>query len=291
MVSSSLKRRTWIPVASFLLAAIAGAIAIFVFARGEKALPEMPRARFGDAEIDAALQALRARTAAFSPGGDERRLVDEMRTMHLAEVAAYRGKETKERSRALLDAFRKTAVSVAEADRARFVTLGEQLAVALQDAVGAFLEVGRREGIRDAFEGPSEPLDRVIAAGGVFVFKSAERGVIGERGELRGPRLLPEVLFRKRWCGAVGIADAAGLSPIEQRAALDFSIAFTTQADERLKAIDALAALDPAYDAEVARGLVLLQAGRTADAKAVVDRAIAAGRTDRGVELLRDALP
>ena len=163
--------------------------------------------------------------------------------------------------------------------------------MALQDAVDGFLEVGRREGIRGALDEPSEPLDRVIAAGGLFVFKSVERGVIGERGELRGPRLLPEVLFRKRWCGAVGIADAAGLSPIEQRAALDFSIAFTSQADERLKAIDALAALDPAYDADVARGLVLLQAGRTADAKAAVDRALAAKRTDRAAELLRDALP
>lgn len=274
---------------ALVAAAVAGAV-FFAVRSGEKPLPEMPRARFSAPEVDGALTGLRARAARFVPTGDERHLAGEMRSMHLAEVGASLGAERRERSRAQLDAFRKSAAALAGSDRERFVGLGEKLAVELQDATEAFLLFASKEGLDAALAGPGEALDRVVAAGGLFVRRSAERGLIGPGGRLEGPRLLPEVLFRRRWCGAVGLEGSERFSAVEERAALDFTAAFTTNADSRLRAIDALEKLDPSYDALVARALVLHAAGATADARALVERGIASGRTDRAIGMLRDAL-
>jgi hypothetical protein len=291
MVSSVERRRSKLPAVLAVVAAIGAAVAVYCITSSKRPLPAMPRASFDSAEIDAALGALRSRAQAFSPNAEERRLMDEVRSLHLSEVAATRGKEPQERSRGLLDTVRKDSVSLAGADRGRFVALGEKLAVAMQDEIEAFLEVGRRQGMEAALSQPSEALDRVLTAGGLFLFKALERGVVGERGELRGPRLLPEVLFRKRWCGAIGLEGEARFAPVEERALLDFTAVFTKDVDERLKAIDSLSRRDRSYDAEVARALVLLQAGRAAEAKGAVDRAVKAGRVDHAVEALREAVP
>jgi len=242
---------------SILVAVLGASVAVFFLVEGEqKPLTEMPRARFERLEIDEALAAIRARAAAFSLRDDEQRLVDEMRLMHRAEVASALGKERKDRSLALFDNFRKTAASMASADRGRFIALGEKLAVELQDAVDALLEVGKRDGIERVITSSSKELDRAVSTGGLFIFKSVERGLVSENGELLGPRFLPEVLFRKRWCGAVGLSGAEGFLAAETRAALDFTAAFTQRLDERLKAIDALAEADKSYDAKAARAIV-----------------------------------
>ena len=281
-------RRT---IAVVVASALALAFVVFFVARcGEKPLPEMTRARFDEAEIGAALAALRARAGRVVPRGDEERLVVEMQALHTAEAAALRGREPKERGAALFDAFRKIAASVAKADRARYVLVGEKLALELQDALGPLIEAARREGTPAVMARDGAELRRVVDAGGVFVFKAVERGLIDGRGEIRGAGLLPEVLFRKRWCGTVGLLGAEGFSDVERRAELDFTAAFTTDVDQRLSAVDALAALDRSYDAVVARALVLHAAGRDADAKRIVEEAVGKGRDDRPIVMLRDVL-
>jgi hypothetical protein len=274
-----------------IAAAVALAAVVFFAARcGEKPLPEMPRARFDEAEIGAALTALGARAGRVVPRGDEDRLVVEMQALHVAEAAALRGEETRARSAALYDTFRKTAAAVAKADRGRYVLLGEKLALELGAAMGPLLEAARREGTPAVIARDGAELRRVVDAGGTFVFKAVERGLIDGRGEIRGARLLPEVLFRKRWCGAVGLVDAEGFSDVERRAELDFTVAFTTDIEQRLRAVDALAALDHAYDAVVAKALLLHAAGRDAEARRIVEEAVGKGRDDRPIDMLSDVL-
>jgi hypothetical protein len=267
------------------------AVAVFFAARGrERPLPEMPRAVFGDAEIGTALASLRSRAERVVPRGDEVRVVADMRALHVAEAAALRGAEPKDRGAALFDAFRKTAAALATADRERYLLVGEKLALELQAALGPLLEAARRDGMPAILSGGGAELRRVVDAGGTFVFKAAERGVIDPRGEIRGARLLPEVLFRKRWCGAVGMAGAERFGGVERRAELDFVAAFTTDVQQRLRAIDALAAMDRSYDGVVARALVLHGAGRDAEARRILEEAARTGRDDRPFALLRDAL-
>jgi hypothetical protein len=285
------RRRGGRALLAVVVAALAlAAIVFFAVRSGEKPVPEMPRARFEEAEVSAALAALRARAEHVVPIGDEERLVSEMQALHVAEVAALRGKEPKERSAALFDAFRKTAASAAKADRARYVLVGEKLALEIEAALVPLLDVARRQGTPAVLAGDGAELRRVVDAGGAFVFKAAERGLIDVHGELRGPRLLPEVLFRKRWCGAVGLPGAAGFGTVERRAELDFTAAFTTDIEQRLSAIDGLASLDGAYDAVVARALVLRGAGRDAEAKCIVEKAAEEGRDDRPISMLLDVL-
>jgi hypothetical protein len=266
-------------------------VAVFFAARcGEKPLPELPRARFAEAEVDAALAALRGRTAEFAPRGDEERLVVDIRAVHEAEAAAARGKESRERGAALYDGFRKAAAAVARADKGRYLLVGERLALELQDAIGPLLDDAREQGTEEVLSGSGAALARAITAGGTFAFKAAERGLIDRRGELRGPRLLPEVLFRKRWCGAVGLTGQEVFSEVERRAELDFAAAFTTDVGQRLDAIEKLAGLDRSYDAVVARALVLHAAERDAEARATIEEAVRRGRDDRPIAMLRDAL-
>lgn len=265
--------------------------AIFLAVRcGEAPLPEMPRAAFRDAEVDGALAALAERTGGVAPRGDEVRLVSDLQALHAAEVAALRDEEPEERSRALYDGFRKAAAAAAAADRGRYLLLGEKLAADFGKALVPMLEAARRAGTAAVLSGDGPELARVVEAGGTFVFRAAERGLIDPRGDFRGARHLPEVLFRKRWCGAVGIPVEGTLAPAERRAELDFTAAFGADVGQRLAAIDALAALDASYDAAVARALVLHGAGRDAEARRIVEEAARTRRDDPPIEMLLDAL-
>jgi len=265
--------------------------AIFFVARyGDKPLPEMPRARFEGAEVGASLASLRARAEPVVLRGDELRLAEEMQVMHVAEVAALRGAEPKDRGAALFDAFRKTASALATSDRGRYLLVGEKLALELMDALEPLLEAAGRDGMPILLSGDGLELRRVVDAGGTFVFKVVERGVVDPHGELLGARVLPEVLFRKRWCAAVGLPGAEGFDGVERRAELDFTAAFTTDVDRRLKAAEELASLDRSYDGVVARALVLHGAGRDAEARRIVEEAVRKGRDDQPIALLRDAL-
>ncbi|HUT79165.1 MAG TPA: hypothetical protein VM285_15815, partial [Polyangia bacterium] len=149
-----------------------------------------------------------------------------------------------------------------------------------------FLEQARRDGLARARVEQRESAKEIERLGGSFLERAVERGLLGEDGRLDGPAFLPEVLFMTRWRGLAGQSRVLGLAPLELRAYLDFVVAFSSHdaVALRLEAVESLAALDPAYDAVLARALVLYQGGRADEAHAVLMAAIRAGRDDPAVE-------
>jgi hypothetical protein len=127
--------------------------------------------------------------------------------------------------------------------------------------------------------------DEIRRIGGSFAARAVEREVITEVGEIDGPRNLPSVLFRVRWRALAGIDRREGLEPIEWLAHMDFVLAFSrpTSVEARLQAVGEITKIRPDFDAVLARAIVLHEAGRDGDAKALLDDAIGRGRSDETV--------
>ena len=111
-------------------------------------------------------------------------------------------------------------------DPERFVLLGERLALEFSDALDDVLSIARRQGLQKTLEQGGERAERLVHAGGGFVTMSVARGLITDDGELHASRLLPQVLFRRKWCAMAGHEKHARLSETEELVNLDFLVAF-----------------------------------------------------------------
>jgi hypothetical protein len=272
-------------LAAVLLFALA-ALPVFLLTRaGAGEAPPMPRASFPAEEARSAVESLRARAAACRPeqpdGELERLLADLGRLEAGVDPGPHRGEEV---ARAM-KAFSEVAQGRVAQDREHYLGLGDRLAERFGRAVDRLLEAARREGLARARAADRETVDEIERLGGSFLSRAVERGVIGEDGSLGGPAFLPEVLFLTRWRALAGLDRELALTPLERRAHLGFLAAFSSPAavSLRLEAVQALGALDPAYDALLARAVVLHEAGRDVEAHAVLMAAIEAGRDDPAV--------
>ncbi len=264
--------------------------AVFVLARTDSTPPlTMPRASFTPEEIDAAMADLEKRAADIVLTGQEREIVAVMEELHGVEVAsAQPDAGTGERARELREVFRSKARALHDENPERFLELGSHLALEFQGALTDLFEIAGKHGLQRTLEAGGDPVERVVRTGGAFVKKAVEVGLIDDRGALNAPKLLPPVLFLRRWFGMAGLGSQMRFSKTEQRVNNDFVIAFSTPGHLRgkLRAIDKLVQLEPGYDDDLAKILVLRQAGRSDEARALVEEAVnKRGRADLKIML------
>lgn len=264
--------------------------AVFVLARTDSSRPlTMPRASFTPKEIDAAMADLENSAADIVLTGQEKEIVAVLEELHGLEVAsAQPDAGTGGRVRELMEIFRSKARALHDGNPERFLGLGKRLALDFQGALTDLLEIAGEHGLQRTLEAGGEPVEQVVRTGGAFVKKAVEVGLIDDRGVLHAPKLLPQVLFLRRWFGMAGLGSQATFSKTEQRADHDFVIAFSTpgQLRGKLRAIDKLKELESGYDDDLAKILVLRQAGRGEEARALVEEAVKErGRDDLEIML------
>jgi hypothetical protein len=249
----------------------------FLARREPPPVPPMPRAAVPEEEVARALSELEQRTGAFTPDERERELVRIMERLNSAESGVAGAGKGRDEAKALMDEFKDRAAEVIAADEGRFLRLGELGAMEFHDALAGVLREARLRGLDAALADGGEKAARLRRAGGTFM-RLAERGLFGRDGTMSASPLLPEVLFRRRWCALAGRPGAEGLSEAERKVSLDFVVAFGDPGDvmTRVRAVDELAALDPGYDADVARALVYHQGGQAQRAIQVLEKAAAA---------------
>ncbi len=276
---------------------LAGAIllvvgaAVFVLVRTDSSRPlTMPRASFTHKEIDAAMADLEKRAVdVVVLTGQEKEIVAVLEELHGLEVAsAPPDAGTGGRVRELMEIFRSKARALHDANPERFLELGSRLALDFQGALTDLLEIAGEHGLLRTLEAGGEPVEQVVRTGGAFVKKAVEVGLIDDRGVLHAPKLLPPVLFLRRWFGMAGLGSQAKFSKTEQRANHDFVIAFSTPGHLRgkLRAIDKLVQLESGYDGDLAKILAFRQAGRGDEARALVEEAVKErGRNDLEIML------
>jgi len=270
-----------------LLAAVVGGVVYLLASRGGGRAPDMPRASFGEDELKASARGLAERAEGFEPDDDERRLIDLLERLNLAETRREPGPETLKEVRGLVGAVTEEARSLAGADRARYLSMGAHLAIRFERALLELLEAARGEGLAALIEASAPRASEARRLGGAFLAEAMDRGLIEDDGRLRGPSILPQVLFRVRWRGFAGVGLQEGLLPVERRAYMDFVAAFSREGsvEVRLQAVEELSSLDPSYDAAIARAVVLHEAGKDWDAHIELEAAIEAGRDD---DVVRD---
>lgn len=230
---------------------------------------ELPVPRVDPREL-AAARAEDERLAALARGGlpfDVRRLGDAVRAFGRAEEQADEGEVGAARHEAgtrLLGAMREGA---------------EKVAALRAYQLEAFLRELR------AYLGTGAESAELHALGGAFVRQAREAGWL-EVGAGRRALLLPDgalrALYKRRWNQIVGLEDTLAPTAAEQRALLELLLrrplvrvpdvpapeadrarARQTLADEfRLRKLDELARLDPAYPRELARGVLFYRLGR-----------------------------
>ncbi len=252
--------------------------AVFVLARTDSVRPlTMPRASFTPEEIDAAMADLENSAADIVLTGQEKEIAAVLAELHGLEVAnAQPDAGTGGKVLELMDVFRSKARALHDAKPERFLELGKRLALDFHGALTDLLEIASEHGLQRTLEAGGEPVEQVVRTGGAFVKKAVEVGLIDDKGVLHAPKLLPQVLFMRRWFGMAGLGSQTRFSKTEQRADYDFVIAFSTpgQVRGKLRAIDKLKDLESGYDDDLAKILVLRQAGRGDEARALVEEAV-----------------
>jgi tetratricopeptide (TPR) repeat protein len=276
----------WRPLAAAALAFLLVAGLAYLLTRsGAGELPPMPRASFPPGEAKGALDGLARRAAGYRSSEPERNL-ERLADLGRIETGREPDPDRGEHVALAMKAFSEAAQSSAAADPGHYLGFGDHLAGRFGQAVSRFLEAARRDGLARARIDQRGSLEEIERLGGSFIQRAVERGLLGEDGRLDGPAFLPAVLFLTRWRSLAGQSRVLGLEPVERRAYLDFIVAFSSPdaVALRLEAVESLAALDPAYDAVLARALVLYEGGRADEAHAILMAAIEAGRDDPAVE-------
>jgi hypothetical protein len=273
----------WRGIALVVAGALALAALVYLLARRGGEVPDLPRPRFADAEVSEALRELAARAARATVTDDERALIGMIEELNLAETAEQVGPETAVQVEGMVKAVGEVARARAARNLERYLRLGDSLALEFDGALEAVLAGARREGLVRAMR--SEAGAELKRIGGSFAARAVERGVITDSGEIDGPQLLPSVLFRVRWRALAGVDRREGLAPVEWLAHMDFVLAFSkpSSVEARLQAIGEISRLQPEFDALLARAVVLHEAGRDGDARALLDEAIDRGRSDESV--------
>lgn len=250
------------------------------------AIPGLPRASFTEAELAAAERALAERTRGFAPSGEEAALMAGLTELHLAETEVGPSAPPAAKLREQVTTFTASARALAAKDQARYLLLGDVLAAELDRTLRRVLERLGEVGKEEFFAGEGAMQTLAERAGGSFFSRALARGAILSDGRLAMARIAPQVMFRYRWRLTGGLGPEAGFSPTERKACLDFLAAFADPGavDKRLEAVDRLAEVDRSYDAVIGRAVVLHEAGRDAEARDVIDRAIRSG--DLGLDLI-----
>lgn len=264
--------------------------AVFMLARTDSSQPlTMPRASFTQKEIDDAMTDLERSAADIILTEQEKEIVAVLDELHGLEVTSVQPDAgTGGRARELMAIFRSKARALHEGNPERFLGLGKRLAVDFRKALTDLLKIAGEHGLQKTLEAGGEPVERVVRTGGAFVKKAVEVGLIDDRGVLHASKLLPQILFLRRWFGMAGLGGRTTFSETEQRANHDFVIAFSTSGQLRgkLRAIDKLVQLEPGYDGDLAKILVLRQAGKGDEARALVEEAVKErGRDDLKIML------
>lgn len=281
------------PLLVGVLVALGVAAAIYLLARPEPAkVPPMPRASVDESEVARTLSVLEDRARGFVPEGDEKKLVDLLVRLNRAEVG-YGGEapDSNDQARSLMEEFRRLASAVRDRDHERFVTLGEHLALRFHDALADVLGEAREKGLDNVIAHKGKEVEALIEIGGTFM-RLSEHGLFGQDGVLNASPLLPEVLFRKRWCALAGARGMEGFTETELVVNHDFVAAFgdRTAVVQRLVAVERIEALDDDYDGVTARALVYHQGGQDEKAVEVLKEAVKGGREDRGTLVFLDFL-
>lgn len=264
-----------------VLIALGVASSIYLLAKPEPSrVPSMPRAVIGDRDVAAAMSALEDRARGFVPrGADEERVERLFLEINRAELADASGGG--ERGKGAREEFRRFASAVRMSDHERFLRMGEHLALQFHDALADVLEEARSGGLDEVLAAGGERVQRLRDLGGNFM-RLEERGLFARDGAMNASPLLPQVLFRKRWCALAGARGMEEFDGTEQRVMNDFVIAFSAPEalDNRLAAIERLEEAEPGFDGVIARALVFHQAGSDEGARGVLEEAIRLGRED-----------
>ena len=233
-------------------------------------IPEMPRAALEADGAHRSIDALSKRIVGFVPTKAERDIITRLEDLHLAETGAKSDTppttSVEKQTRDLMQVLKKTA----EADRARFLVLGDFLAFRFHLALEALL----KQPVKN--RGPhSLPLTRVVLFGGAFYRQALARGLIGANGALQSSEALPEILFRTRWRRLAGMKGDEEFDRYEQTALLDFTVRFVDKSEvsRRLDAARKLGARDSTYDGTVADALIYFEGGDPQSALKLLHRA------------------
>ncbi|MDJ0766210.1 MAG: hypothetical protein QNJ97_24725 [Myxococcota bacterium] len=272
-------RASRVRIAMVSLAVVLG-VGVYVFIDQRGHIPPLPRVVLPAAAQDEALAQLISRTKGFTPDAHDLRLVDALKSLCRVESnSAARGDATGELAEHI-SAFSKLATDRAEQNRARYLLLGDHLAVAFHTSLASVLaEIRSRGGGDTADVKGLDGMDQVLALGGGFLNRAINRGVITSDGRLDAPRIGPQVVFRVRWRHFAELQLDLGLTSVDRQAYLDFIIAYANPdaMSRRLKAVWALKQLNPTYDAVLARAVVMHQAGENERARETLQTAVKDG--------------
>ncbi|MDD5308736.1 MAG: hypothetical protein PHU25_15570 [Deltaproteobacteria bacterium] len=263
------------------LAFVVAATAVYVFARNlTGVVPALPRPAFDEKEVRAAMEGFDKGDAAFEASPEEQVLADLLERIHMAETDAS-ALANRGTIAALVEEFGDKARQSVARGKERFLALGDHLAARFGREFTRFSAVAAASGVA-AWGKKSREAEALRRAGGAFLERSVERGLVDASGRLRAPALTPVVLFKSRWRLLAGLHPDEGFTPLERKARLDFVAAFSSPdgPERRLAAAIELKRLDPAYDDVLARAVILHEAAQDRAALDLLEKAGEAGRDD-----------
>ncbi|MBW2530649.1 MAG: hypothetical protein JRI55_04170, partial [Deltaproteobacteria bacterium] len=228
-----------------------------------------------------ALDKLSARLADHQLDDNDSALRAQMEKLHLSETTRAGAVDDDELKSLFLE-YQRAAQAHSRRDERRYLLLGDAIGLDLHRAFEAMIARFAKRGLPTADEPPPAEVREVERLGGAFLSRMVERGYVRPDGSLSGSPLIPEVLFRVRWRMIAHFEPLLGLTAVERRAYHHFVMASTAPADlpRRLAALEKLSQLDESYDTELARAVLLHEAGKDQRAAEVVRKAMADGRQD-----------
>lgn len=244
----------------FVLVAIAVPMATYLGVSRQGHAPPLPHPSFSAEQMREAMTRLTERARGFSPTEEEKGWMEDLQALHMEETGPQTDPSDVARLEGMMGQLEKSLTAQANADKSRFLLMGDVLAVRFHEALVSLLRAHRNNGDKRNLTALQAQVTRF---GGSFYRTALSRGVITPQGNLRVPEITPQVLFRYRWGKMAALNPEETFSVIEKKALYDFIVTFNASAplSRRLEAADNLSRLDTSYDAIVAKAHVLLDAG------------------------------
>ncbi len=253
----------------FVLIAIAVPMATYLGVSRQGHIPPLPSPSFSADQMRQAMIHLTEQAKRFSPTEEENGWMERLQEIHLEETGPQNDPSTAAHLRRMMTQLEKSLVTAADADRDRYLLMGDALAYRFHEALLSLLRAQRKSNVE---ENLSALQSQVIRFGGSFYSTALARDVITREGDMRVPTITPQVLFRYRWRKMAELNPTEAFSIIEKIVLYDFIVRFnsTSPLSRRLEAADSLSQLDKSYDALVAKARLLLDAGEKAPAMALL---------------------
>ena len=281
--ASQTSARKW-PLALAVLLAMGLALLIFFLARNaQDPTPSMPEPTIDIAQRDAALKRLQQRAGQHQDDDYSRALTEAYFALNAAET--QQPAAPPERIAELMNAFQERGLVPSTGQTDRFFRVGDSLAVAFEQALHRVLALAKTQGLSAVIQANGPEIQGLYKLSGSFFAHFLRRGIVAEDGTLSVDGAVPQILFRRRWRVLGGTAHRQDFLEIESLIDLNFVLHHTapTQSALRLAAIRRIQGIDTNFDAELARALVLHEAGRIEEAHAIAAALQQARPQDRSI--------